>query len=170
VPAGGRLLDWGCGIGSDGLRLMEAGYDVGFVDYDNPSTKYLRWRLTRRGMRAQVYDLAADDIPGGFDAAYSFDVIEHVDDPIAFLDELERRAAVVMVNLLEHDPNDTHLHKPLPIDEIIARAKGRGLLYYKRFYGRSHLIAYKTGSASRAERAIGRAKHMIESSFPSQSD
>src|SRR3954454_9895904 len=25
VPAGGRILDYGCGIGSDGLLLLEAG-------------------------------------------------------------------------------------------------------------------------------------------------
>src|ERR1700759_2918386 len=32
-----RLLDFGCGIGSDGLRLLEAGHDVTFADFDNPS-------------------------------------------------------------------------------------------------------------------------------------
>src|SRR5438067_9406396 len=99
VKPGARLLDWGCGIGADGLRCAEEGYRVAFADFDNPSTEYLRWRLKKRGIEAEVYDIAADDIPGGFDAAYSFDVIEHVDDPIAFLEELEKRAHVVMVNL-----------------------------------------------------------------------
>lgn len=32
VPAGARLLDYGCGIGSDGLALLEAGYRVEFAD------------------------------------------------------------------------------------------------------------------------------------------
>ncbi|HET9051055.1 MAG TPA: glycosyltransferase, partial [Candidatus Dormibacteraeota bacterium] len=48
VPPGGRLLDYGCGIGADGLRLAEMGYSVAFADFDNPSTDYLRWRLRRR--------------------------------------------------------------------------------------------------------------------------
>jgi GT2 family glycosyltransferase len=39
-----KVLDYGCGIGSDGLELLEAGYDVAFADFDNPSTRYLRWR------------------------------------------------------------------------------------------------------------------------------
>src|SRR4051794_11769774 len=30
VPAGAHLLDYGCGIGSDGLGLLEAGYRVSF--------------------------------------------------------------------------------------------------------------------------------------------
>src|SRR5689334_22009926 len=37
VPRGSRLLDYGCGIGSDGLRLIDAGYEVAFADFDNPS-------------------------------------------------------------------------------------------------------------------------------------
>ncbi len=57
VPPGARLLDYGCGIGSDGLCLLEAGYRVSFADFDNPSTRYLRWRLERRGMDADIYDL-----------------------------------------------------------------------------------------------------------------
>src|SRR5437588_2879003 len=42
------VLDYGCGIGSDGLVLLEAGYRVSFADFDNPSTHYLRWRLGQR--------------------------------------------------------------------------------------------------------------------------
>src|SRR5512143_1865233 len=35
VPPGARLLDYGCGIGADGLLLLEAGYRVEFADFDN---------------------------------------------------------------------------------------------------------------------------------------
>src|SRR4051812_18367649 len=90
VPRGSRVLDYGCGIGSDGLALLEAGYEVGFADFANPSTQYLRWRLERRGLEASIYDLDSSPPAPGWDAAYSFDVIEHVDDPFAFLAGLER--------------------------------------------------------------------------------
>ena len=53
VEPGARLLDFGCGIGSDGLALAEAGYDVTFADFDNPSTRYLRWRW-RGGARGPL--------------------------------------------------------------------------------------------------------------------
>jgi 2-polyprenyl-3-methyl-5-hydroxy-6-metoxy-1,4-benzoquinol methylase len=142
-----RLLDYGCGIGSDGLRLLEAGYQVAFADFDNPSTRFLRWRLARRGFDAPVYDLDAG-VPDGFDAAYAFDVIEHVDDPFAFLAELEHRAAIVVVNLLEPLADDTPLHRRLAIRALLAHAVRRGLLRHRLYEGRSHLIAYT--SARRA--------------------
>jgi GT2 family glycosyltransferase/2-polyprenyl-3-methyl-5-hydroxy-6-metoxy-1,4-benzoquinol methylase len=147
VPPGAKLLDYGCGIGSDGLRLLEAGYCMSFADYENPSTRYLRWRLERRGLRAEVHDLDAA-VPGGFHAAYAFDVIEHVEDPFAFLSELERRAAVVVVNLLDDAPADTPLHRRLPVRAILAHAGDRGLLHYRRYHGRSRLIAYRSARAS----------------------
>jgi GT2 family glycosyltransferase/2-polyprenyl-3-methyl-5-hydroxy-6-metoxy-1,4-benzoquinol methylase len=168
VPPGARLLDYGCGIGADGLRLAAAGYDVTFADFDSPSTRYLRWRLDRRGLDAPVVDIDGD-VPGGFDAVYSFDVIEHVEDPFAFLHELEQRAALVMVNLLEPDGDDVDLHHDLPVGALLRYAARRGLVHYRRYHGRSHLIAYRTGHAgprtlarSAAVLAAGRAAALAE--------
>lgn len=143
---GAAVLDVGCGIGSDGLVLLEGGYRVTFADFDNPSTRYLRWRLQRRGLRAPVIDLDAEPLPRGFDLAYAFDVIEHVPDPFAFLAQLERVADLVLVNFLEPEPEETALHHPLPIDALLAHVTRRGLLRYARLHGgRSHLVLYRPG-------------------------
>ena len=142
VAPGARLLDYGAGIGADGLRLLGRGYRVEFADFANPSAEYLRWRLAHRGLEAPVHDID-QGVPSGFDAAYAFDVIEHVADPFAFLAELESRAALVVVNLLESAPDDVSIHHELPIDAIVAHAKKRGLRFSHRYYGRSLLIAYR---------------------------
>jgi SAM-dependent methyltransferase len=169
VAPGARILDYGCGLGSDGLLLLEAGYRVEFADFDNPSTAYLRWRLRQRGLDAPVHDLDRE-VPGGFDAAYSFDVIEHVQDPFGFFGERERRAALVEVNLLEYEPHEQQLHYELPIRDILVYAARRKLEHYRIHYGSSHLVAYqpdRAGSArvarnlaviarERARRRIGR--------------
>jgi SAM-dependent methyltransferase len=138
-----RILDYGCGIGSDGLALIEAGYEVAFADFDNPSTRYLRWRLAERDAAAEVYDLDRGPVPGGFDAVFAFDVIEHVEDPFAFLTTMESLAGLVTVNVLEPVPGETALHHELPVDSLIARAAGRRLIRYRRYYERSHLVLYR---------------------------
>jgi len=152
VAPGARVLDYGCGIGSDGLVLLEAGYRVEFADFDNPSTRYLRWRLERRGLSAPIHDLDAGPPPGGFDLAFAFDVIEHVDDPESLLALLEAQADLVLVNFLEPEPDDTVLHRALDVPALLARTSRRRLRRYRRYHGRSHLVLYDPRSAGLAGR------------------
>jgi SAM-dependent methyltransferase len=162
VPAGARVLDYGCGIGSDGLLLLEAGYDVGFADYANPSTEYLRWRLRRRGLDAPIYDLDSAPPPPGWDAVYAFDVIEHVDDPFTFLATLERLGRLVAVNFLAPLAEERAVHHELPIDRLLAHVSTRSLRRYRRYYGRSHLVLYADEPAPKwvnhARIALGRRR------------
>ena len=163
VPPGARVLDYGCGIGSDGLLLLEAGYDVGFADFANPSTEYLRWRLDRRGLEAPVYDLDASPPPSGWDAAYAFDVIEHVDDPFAFLVRLETLAELVAVNFLEPGASEPEVHqRELTVRALLDHAAHRHLKRYRRYHRRSHLVLYGSGRGSyalgRARIALGRVR------------
>jgi SAM-dependent methyltransferase len=157
VPRAARLLDYGCGIGADGLLLLEAGFRVEFADFDNPSVEYLRWRLAHRGLDAPVHDLAKG-VPAGFDAAYAFDVIEHVPDAFAFLGEMEQRAQLVVVNLLEPEPGDQDLHHELPIRDLLAHVARRRLRHYALLHGRSHLVLYEPAPASLPARLLHRAR------------
>jgi hypothetical protein len=104
-----------------------------------------------------VHDLDKH-VPDGFDAAYAFDVIEHVPDAVAFLEEMEKRAALVEVNLLGPDPGDQDLHHELPIEEILARAARLQLVSYKLLHGRSHLVLYRPQPSGPGGRALGRAR------------
>jgi SAM-dependent methyltransferase len=157
IPRGSRVLDYGCGIGSDGLLLLEAGYRVEFADFDNPSTEYLRWRLRHRSLDAPIHDLDRH-VPDGFDAAYAFDVIEHAPDAFAFLREMEARARLVEVNLLEFEPHHQTLHYHLPINEIVQHAAARKLKAYRVFYGTSHLLLYGTEPVGPLRRRINQLR------------
>lgn len=154
VPPGARLLDVGCGIGADGLALLEAGYDVTFADFDNPSVAYLRWRLEHRGLQARIVDLDREPLPTGMDLAYAFDVIEHVPDPFAFLATMEAAADLVLVNVLEPEPGETTLHHELPVAALERHAARRGLRALEIHHGRSHVLLYDPRPAG----AIGRLR------------
>lgn len=156
VPRGGRLLDYGCGIGSDGLRLIEAGYEVEFADFDNPSVKYLRHRLARRGLDATIHDLDSTSELPRVDLAYSFDVIEHVQDPFEFLARLEEVSDRVLVNFLAPDPHDTTVHHDLPIRKLLRHAARQRLVEYELHHERSHVVLYETEPAG----AVGFARNL----------
>jgi SAM-dependent methyltransferase len=162
IGPGSRLLDYGCGIGSDGLRFIEAGYRVEFADFANPSTEYLRWRLGRRGSEAAVHDVEAD-VPGGFELAYCFDVIEHVEDPFAFLAAIEATADLVAINFLEPAPDDVHVHKPLPIKQLLRHATSHGLVHYSKHHGRSHFVIYHSRKADLPRRLLGHLRRRFHS-------
>ena len=157
VPPGARLLDYGCGIGSDGLLLLEAGYRIEFADFDNPSVEYLCWRLSQRGLTAPIHDLKVG-VPDGFDAAYAFDVIEHVPDAFAFLGEMEQRAKLVVVNFLEPEPGDQDLHHELPIRALLDHVARHRLRKYALLHGRSHLVLYDPAPASLPARLLHRVR------------
>jgi glycosyltransferase involved in cell wall biosynthesis len=159
VGPGSRLLDYGCGIGSDGLRFIEAGYQVAFADYDNPSVAYLRHRLSQRGIDAAVYDVERDE-PRGYELAYCFDVVEHVDDPFAFLGQLEATADLVAVNFLEPRPDDVHVHRALPVRALLGHATQHGLVHYSRHHGRSHFVIYHSRRTDAARRTLGRIRRL----------
>jgi SAM-dependent methyltransferase len=158
LPGGGRVLDVGCGIGSDGLSLIAGGgHTVTFADFDNPSVAYLRWRLAERGLDAPIHDLK-QGVPEGFDAAYAFDVIEHVPDAFAFLGEMEKRARLVCVNFLEPEPDDQDLHHELPIPELLRHVADRRLRHYALLHHRSHLVLYEPERANPLARRLHRAR------------
>lgn len=156
-----RVLDYGCGIGSDGLMLLEAGYRVEFADFDNPSIRYLRWRLARRGLNAAIHDLD-HGVPSGFDAAYAFDVIEHVRDPFDFLRQMEASARLVEVNFLQPEPGDQELHHDLPIRSLLAHAARHRLRFYRVLHGRSHLVLYESLPATARQHLWNRARIQAE--------
>ena len=86
-------------------------------------------------------------------------MIEHVDDPFAFLAELEQRARLVAVNLLEAEEDDQPIHHPLPIPELRARAARGRIVHDGRYHDRrSHLLLYRPPPAGALDRLRSRAE------------
>lgn len=98
------ICDFGCGVGTDGLRFSEAGYKVTSIDLNRRCRAFLGRRLSVRGLPAEVHQRP----PAGrsYDALWLMDVVEHLPDPTATLAPL---LDVVRLVFCETD-SDTPAH------------------------------------------------------------
>jgi SAM-dependent methyltransferase len=86
---GARVLDVGCGTGQVVGRLTEAGYEVHGVDVSEPNIA----RARKFSDRCQMYDGKHLPFPDAYFASVgALNVLEHVEEPEAFLRELVRVA------------------------------------------------------------------------------
>ncbi|HLF05997.1 MAG TPA: class I SAM-dependent methyltransferase [Thermoplasmata archaeon] len=81
VPRGGRILDIGCGTGTEAVALARRGYSVVGVDSVEKMVEIARERGVASGLpeercrfaKLRASELTSENVPGGkFDAAYSF--------------------------------------------------------------------------------------------------
>lgn len=88
-PPPRRIIDVGCGIGSYGRGLRADGYDWFGIEIDAADCA----ELTRLGLpHARTDGRTLPGADASFDAALCLDVLEHIDDPRAFLREVSRVA------------------------------------------------------------------------------
>jgi SAM-dependent methyltransferase len=84
---GARALDVGCGVGQVVARLATAGFEAHGVDVSGPNIE----RARRVSERCQLYDGRTLPFPDRhFASVGALNVLEHVDEPEAFLRELVR--------------------------------------------------------------------------------
>src|SRR2546421_10025413 len=85
----GRVLDLGCAFGYATLKLARKGYQV--VGVDN-SPRYIAW-AKRRDPKGEYLLCSAEVLPfenDYFDAVLFLDVLEHISDQTAAINEIRR--------------------------------------------------------------------------------
>jgi len=86
----GRVLDVGCGAGQVVDRLTQAGFEAWGVDVSEPNIE----RARRFSQRCRLYNGSRLPFPDGhFSSVGALNVLEHVDEPEAFITELVRVTA-----------------------------------------------------------------------------
>jgi len=95
--AGRRVLEIGCGIGTDTVNFARAGAHVTAVELSDESAALARKRLDVYGLgdRAAIHVGNAEDLPAilqpqTFDLIYSFGVIHHSPHPARIVEQLRR--------------------------------------------------------------------------------
>lgn len=91
--AGKRVLEIGCGLGTDGAQFAKAGADYVGVDLTQAAIELARRNFSARGLQAEFLTVDAEELPfspGSFDHIYSFGVIHHTPNPTAVMDEIHR--------------------------------------------------------------------------------
>ncbi|MEW6304517.1 MAG: class I SAM-dependent methyltransferase [Verrucomicrobiota bacterium] len=84
---GARALDVGCGVGQVVGRLTQAGFEAYGVDVSEPNIE----RARKFSDRCQLYDGKRLPFPDGhFASVGALNVLEHVEEPEAFIVELAR--------------------------------------------------------------------------------
>ncbi|MGH6678863.1 MAG: class I SAM-dependent methyltransferase [Bradyrhizobium sp.] len=92
---GKRVLEIGCGIGTDAVNFARAGADYTGIELSNASLNLARRRFEVFGLRGRLIEGNAEQLslfvePAAFDLVYSFGVIHHTPRPEAVLAEARR--------------------------------------------------------------------------------
>ena len=141
-----QVLDYGCGIGADGLRLARHGFDPAFADYKSRCTDYLKWRIKRRKAKWPVYDIEKAVIPR-HDLVVSFDVIEHVGMKVkqaAFVTRLAELGRTVIFNMPSGLPRSP-LHNPVDVEAVLESIESVGSVRLHRVVNAfQHVVIFDT--------------------------
>jgi SAM-dependent methyltransferase len=94
---GKKVLEIGCGLGTDTVNFARAGAQVAAVDLSRASLELARKRVALYGVedRVHFYEGSAEELPSvvpvdRYDLVYSFGVIHHTPHPERVLDQLRQ--------------------------------------------------------------------------------
>lgn len=91
--AGKRVLEIGCGLGTDGAQFAQNGADYTGVDLTDAAIQLARENFRLRGLPGEFRQANAESLPFAaetFDHVYSFGVLHHSVSPAAIVDEIYR--------------------------------------------------------------------------------
>jgi ubiquinone/menaquinone biosynthesis C-methylase UbiE len=139
---GKKVLEIGCGLGTDAVQFARAGADYTGIDLTDNAIRLTKQRFDMEGLRGDIRSANVESLPfgdGSFDLVYSHGVIHHTPNIEKAVSEIHRvlkggGRAIVMVyhrNSFNYRLNILFLRRIgllallLPgVDRLIARATG----------------------------------------------
>lgn len=126
---GKRLLEIGCGLGTDLLQFARGGARVTGIDLTPASIELARKRFSLYGVKGDLQVADAEHLPfpdGSFDVVYSFGVLHHTPDTQRAIDEVFRvlKPGGEMILMLYHK-HSWHVLAGVPLTAIAQWLRGR---------------------------------------------
>lgn len=141
VPAGGRILEVGCGPSASGIYLAACGYRMVGIDNDSEVLDVGRRLVSIAGVQVELEKADAfhlEKYHGRFDCVFSMGVLEHFDpeETVQLLREQAKIAPVVFFNIpSKHtDRTDERVYSPREMSWMVRQAGLRPLRLFG--YGR----------------------------------
>lgn len=103
LQPGSAVIDFACGVGYGCHILATAGYKVTGRDIDGDAIAYAWDHFARSGSKFGIDDARDPHIGGEFDAAISFETIEHIEDPRPLLKALRASAPLLYASVPNED-------------------------------------------------------------------
>lgn len=173
-----RYLDFGGGIGTNGILLAGSGREVTIADVSDVLQKFAKWRIERRQLQAKFLDLKTAELPDeSYDMISAVDVLEHVTDPLATLEQLTRALApggLLVFDLIasQHDA-ERPFHLLRSKYPIRSRIRGMGYTFIEKF--QKYLVYRKAPRSPLANQLIRgwdrlrwRTYYLLQGKWPSE--
>lgn len=124
---GKRILEIGCGLGTDLLRFARAGAHVTGVDLTHASVQLVQKRFILYGHPAELLAADAEALPftdSSFDAVYSFGVLHHTPNTQRAIEEARRvlKPGGQLILMLYHR-HSLHVFLGVPLMAMLRRLK-----------------------------------------------
>ena len=103
-----KILEFGCGIGQDGILFAESGFEVTLADLPGKTLDFAKWRVKRRGTEIKFTN--SDELKEKYDGILCFDVLEHVWEPKEIVEYLNHHLQIGGILLITAHFEHTEEH------------------------------------------------------------
>jgi ubiquinone/menaquinone biosynthesis C-methylase UbiE len=129
---GGKILDFGGGIGDLVILLTKEGVDVTYLDIKSVTSDFAKWRIKRKGLDIRFIETKGEPccLKERYDVILCIDIMEHLENPSLYLREfydhlVDEGYLILKVDRTFTDVYPMHLRKNrltlLKLDKIMEK-------------------------------------------------